>query len=303
MVTFDEFYSEYFKERWSSLRTALLTPHCSFPLKTNSNEPYFMDVSSVLASLLFAETLKTHTALLLSQCESKLSILDACSAPGGKLLVIAQYLTAQHVPFTILANELSSNRRRILAAVVKKHCNPVLQNSIAISGFDTARAGSKKTEHKRFHGILLDVPCSSERHVMQDSQAHASWTPARIKNLSQRQWSLLSSSFLLAKERALIAYITCAMTAHENDTVIERSLKKYGTAIQVLPVHKLATSIIADNSVASLHDADENSTTQQHSLANIHYECTKHGIAILPDVSQGAGPLYIALLFKQCALT
>ncbi len=301
MVTFDDFYSEYFKERWSSLRTALLAPHFSFPLKTDSTEPYFMDVSSVLASLMFAETLNAYADMLTHNADSsKLSILDACSAPGGKLLVTAQHLTAQHVPFTILANELSSNRRRILADVVKKHCNPSLQSSITISGFDAARAGSKKTEHKRFHGILLDVPCSSERHVIQDAQAYASWTPARIKNLSQRQWSLVSSAFLLAKDKAVIAYFTCAMTALENDAVIERALKKYGTAIQVLPSHELAISIIANNYLASLHNADKTNTMQQPSIDHIQFEATKHGIAILPDVSHGAGPLYIALLLKHC---
>jgi len=300
MVTFDEFYSGYFKDRWNTLRAALLTSHYSFPLKTDSNEPYFMDISSVLASLLFAETLKTYANTLLHyESESMLSLLDACSAPGGKLLAATRYLTAHHVPFTILANELSSNRRRILANVVKEHCNPALQRSITISGFDAARAGSKKTEHKRFHGILLDVPCSSERHVIQDAQAYASWTPARIKSLSQRQWSLLSSAFLLAKDNAVIAYITCAMTAQENDDIIERALKKYGPTVQVLPSHALAEHVLANNFFACLFNEAKTNTGESYSISSIQFESTKYGIALLPDISNGAGPLYIAMLLKH----
>lgn len=304
MNTFDEYYETYFKERWNTLKHAMLAPHEAFPLKTSAEHPYFMDTGSVLAGLMVADALQTYStgtnpSIMLT---TPLALLDACSAPGGKALVLAQELTRRNIPFTLLANELSSNRRRRLKEVLETHCNTTLRSTITVSGFDAARAGSKKTEHHRFSGILLDVPCSSERHVINDANARALWTPARIENLSQRQWALLSSAYLLAKETAVIAYVTCALTDAENDAVIARALQKYGENLTVLPSRLIAQSVVEKGTlrqVKSTSLAQRSDKALENDAARLSWEITAHGIAIMPDTSNGAGPLFISLLLKR----
>ncbi|MDR1211145.1 MAG: 16S rRNA methyltransferase, partial [Spirochaetaceae bacterium] len=159
-----------------------------------------------------------------------------------------------------------------------EHLPGPLRSRVKVSGFDAAREGGRKTEQGRFAAVLLDAPCSSERHVL--GQAAASqpgaldaWSPARPRFLAKRQWALLSSAFLLLREGASLVYITCSLTPEENDGPVSRLLEKYGE------------SVITDRP-----DFSEG-------------EKTLHGSIILPDTAGGMGPLYIARFLKREAQT
>jgi 16S rRNA (cytosine1407-C5)-methyltransferase len=194
------------------------------------------------------------------------TVLDACAAPGGKTLVLASRLS----PGTrLLANELSSDRRRRLSLVLDRHLNRERREWVRVSGFDAAAEGSKKKERGRFAGILLDAPCSSERHVISNEGALVKWTPARVKFLSQRQWALLSSAFLLLRSGSSLVYSTCALSEEENDAVVQRLTAKYGEEL-ILDVPDFTGG-----------------------------EKTKYGRIILPDRAQGMGPLYVARFGKK----
>lgn len=191
-------------------------------------------------------------------------ILDACAAPGGKSLVLASLMAPGS---TLLCNELSSDRRRRLSDVLDAHLDGDLRRRVRVSGFDAAAAGGRLSERGRFSAVLLDAPCSSERHVLRDRKALDAWTPARIRFLAQRQWSLLSSAFLLLTPGGSLVYATCALSPEENDGPVRRLFKKYGDQV-------------ANDSVK----AEEVPA----------FERTEYGIHYLPDRSSGAGPLYVA---------
>jgi 16S rRNA (cytosine1407-C5)-methyltransferase len=192
-------------------------------------------------------------------------ILDACAAPGGKSLVLA---AAMGEGVTLVSNEFSRNRRRRLEDVLKTHLPEEKRRRVRVSGFDAAALGGKKSEQGRFRAILLDAPCSGEAHVLGKAAALAAWTPARPRFLARRQWALLSSAFLLLAGGGSLVYSTCALTEEENDGVVLRLLEKYGEA--VIP--------------------DEPDFAEG--------EKTAHGRIILPDVSGGLGPMYVARFGK-----
>ncbi|HON89028.1 MAG TPA: hypothetical protein PK746_06120, partial [Spirochaetales bacterium] len=81
--------------------------------------------------------------------------------------------------------------------------------------------------------------------------------------------------------------------------IIERALKKYGPTVQVLPSHALAEHVLANNFFACLFNEAKTNTGESYSISSIQFESTKYGIALLPDISHGAGPLYIAMLLKH----
>jgi 16S rRNA (cytosine1407-C5)-methyltransferase len=193
------------------------------------------------------------------------TVLDACAAPGGKTLVIA---SAMGAGVRLLANELSSERRRRLSNVLDEHLGVETRERVTVSGFDAAALGGRKGEHGRFGAVLLDAPCSSERHVLSDPKALGQWTAARPRSLAQRQWALLSGAFLLLKAGGSLVYATCALSTEENDGVAWRLLKKYGAAVEL--------------------DAPDFSEGEQ----------TEYGKIILPDVSLGIGPMYVARFRK-----
>ena len=210
---FESYYSGIYGERWENLRKKLLQERPAYEFSEGLAAPYFLDYACVLA----ARSLEIPPG-------AEPSILDACAAPGGKTLVIT---AGMPLCANLISNELSSDRRRRLSDVLDKHLDADKRKCVRVSGFDAAAAGKRKSEHNRFSAILLDAPCSSEAHVLKDGKAYAAWTPARPKFLAQRQWSLLSSAFLMLSPGGCLVYSTCAITEIENDGVVKRLFEKY----------------------------------------------------------------------------
>ncbi|MDR2740798.1 MAG: 16S rRNA methyltransferase [Treponema sp.] len=254
--SFEEYYRSCFGGRWESLRQSLLEGGGAVPYAGGHTAlltaPYLLDRASVLA------------ALALCLPEEGL-VLDACAAPGGKSLVIASNMSGET---RLLSNEFSGERRRRLVKVLDGHLDAVLRDRVKVSGFDAAALAGKKSEHGRFDAILLDAPCSSEAHVLQNPAALAQWTNARPRSLAKRQWALLSAAFLLLRPGGSLVYATCALSPGENDGVASRLPEKYGNA--VIP--------------------DEPEFREG--------EKTAWGRLILPDTADGMGPMYVARFRK-----
>ena len=249
---FEAYYRNLWGSRWTTLRKSLLAPAAAIPYTEGLVKPYLMDGASVLA----AASLRLPAKGL---------ILDACAAPGGKSLVLASRMDADAA---LLCNELSGERRRRLAKVLDDHLDGEQRLRVTVSGFDAGKLGGKRGQWNRFDAILLDAPCSSERHVIQSAKALAEWTAARPRSLARRQWSLLSAAFLLLKEGGSLVYATCAITPEENDGPVSRLLAKYGGAVET-----------------DGPDFDSG-------------EATAYGRLILPDAADGMGPMYVARFRK-----
>jgi 16S rRNA (cytosine1407-C5)-methyltransferase len=249
---FDVYYQNLYGERWKFLRQSLLESPAPVPYKRGLKVPYFLDGSSVLAAL----------SLRLPE---EGTLLDACAAPGGKSLVIASVMGPG---MTLLANELSQTRRSRLVRVLDTHLDAEKREQVRVSGFDAAALAGKRGEQGRFAGILLDAPCSSERHVIQNKGALSQWKPARPRFLARRQWALLSGAFLLLRPGGSLVYATCALSEEENDGVASRLPQKYG-----------------EGALPDPPDFPEG-------------EKTAWGRLILPDKCGGMGPMYVARFRK-----
>ena len=250
---FEAYYENLFGDRWPRLRESLLLPAVHTPFSEGLIKPYMMDGASVLA----AASLRLPDSGI---------ILDACAAPGGKSLVLASGMADS---VQLLCNELSGERRRRLKNVLDEHLCDDKRLKVTVSGFNAAEMGGRKKEWNRFDAILLDAPCSSERHVIQSPKALAEWKSARPRFLSRRQWSLLSAAFLLLKNGASLVYSTCALSPEENDTPVKRLLEKYSGEVEL----------------------DEPDFTLG--------EKTRYGRLILPDECGGMGPMYVARFWKR----
>lgn len=254
-MSFDAYYAEAFGSRWASLKEALLMPPLQVPFTQSLMKPYYMDVASVAVS----SSMPTLDDGL---------ILDMCAAPGGKTLVLASMMEKS---VALQANELSSNRRARLHRVIQEHLSEEVRNRIEVTGYNASVMARFCKE--KYDRILLDAPCSSERHVIASESAIKQWTPARIKTLSIRQWALLSAAFLMLKAEGFLIYSTCALLEAENDCIIDKLLKKYKGARVV-------------------------NLEEEFTLPLRFPIKTRHGYAYLPDLHSGAGPMYFSLLSK-----
>lgn len=264
---FEQFYSAIYGARWEKLKAAFLSENQSAEYYVpGAEKSYFLDSASVLAAL----------ALPLKNAEK---ILDLCAAPGGKTVVLASRMSQNS---TLFSNERSAQRKARLSVVAQTCLPSEISKRVTISCGDGATWCVRQSES--FDRILLDAPCSSERHVFSDSKYLNEWSPSRIKTVAMQQWALLSSAYRLLRVNGIMVYSTCAICPAENDDAIEKLFKKFnkdGEHFKILPLS---------------FDLDEISAFCKISLPS--FEKTKYGFQILPDVQNGAGPIYFSIVKK-----
>ena len=251
-MEFFDYFSNLFGERWPLLLEALKGEGKATEVRFDEKlEPYFMDEASVYAA----------RALGVKPGDD---VLDMCAAPGGKTLIIASMLKGDG---SLQSNDRSPDRRLRLQHVIENSLPENWRSIIRVTGFDGMKFGLHKKEC--FDKILLDAPCSSDRHVLM-SPAHLEvWSAKRVKRLSVEQGALLASAVDALKPGGTVVYGTCALSPLENDDVVRKILKKR-------PAMRFER--IEDE----LPGADR----------------TEFGVHILPDRSEGRGPIYCSKLVK-----
>lgn len=152
-------------------------------------------------------------------------ILDACAAPGGKALFIAERLGDSH---TLVANDLSRARRERM-----KHVFADYGEKVGVWGMKAELICKKAPE--AFDKILLDAPCSSEAHIYTNTEELNKWSQNRIKGLKKRQVGLLSGVWHALKPGGILVYSTCAVTPEENEWVVGKFLKKRKGEAELVP--------------------------------------------------------------------
>lgn len=254
---FEQYYGELYGERWQTLREALLKPSNPVSLSDRLVEPYYMDQASILA------------ASILPISENN-SVLDMCAAPGGKTLSLALRLNGKG---SLTANDRSASRRNRLLNVIQTCLPSELRQIIRVTGHDSTKWSLH--EKNAYDRILLDAPCSSERHVLTDSSALSIWSPNRPKQLAIQQFAMLAAALDAAKAEAYILYSTCSICNLENELVIEKLISR-------------RKGLFEEVDMVVHHPELENLS-----------EKLEHGRIVLPDRQNGCGPLYFCLIRKK----
>jgi len=266
---FDAYYAEAFGGRWPALRAALSLEPAYAEWSAGGGKPYYLDTGSVLA------------AMSLPVAGAK-TLLDLCAAPGGKSLITASRMDEDA---SLICNDRSAQRKIRLARVLDESLRTEIRERVTVTCSDGAKWCLRQQEC--FDRILLDAPCSSERHVLADPAYLGEWSPSRIKTLSVMQWALLSSAYRMLVPGGYLLYATCALSTDENDAVVAKLTKKFETA-RFIPVDLAAVHAEAAGLLQSVRLPDA--------------ERTEYGCHVLPDAQNGAGPLYFSLIQKlpQC---
>lgn len=249
-LDFDGFYREQYGERWDSLKAAMLSEEEDKTSIDGLVVPYYMDRTSI------------ETAMLLP-VEGASSVLDMCAAPGGKSIVLASRMRGAG---QLTSNDRSPERRQRMRRAFESSLPEEWRGNITVTGHDASRWGVY--EKDAYDRILLDAPCSSERHVLTSPEHLSQWSPSRPKRLQALQFSMLSSALLAAKKGGIILYSTCSINRGEDEDIIARLIRKHPEEVREIPV-------------------------------SLEYgEKRDHGMIVLPDVSGGRGPMYAALIEK-----
>ena len=241
---FNDFYREVFGERWPTLKESLLKekayvllknpykdldtsdlpsffdlPHL-YELEEKTQDPgdgqaYFLDGASALAPY----------ALEVKPGED---VLDLCAAPGGKSLILAYALEGEGM---LTANDKSPNRRGRLKQNLQNFMpEDLYENYVRVTGHNASSWCLHETQ--AYDKILLDAPCSSEKHVLESPKHLAEWKLNRTKRLSTLQWTMLASAWQVLRTGGRIVYSTCSISPLENDQVVAKLIKKFGAQVK-----------------------------------------------------------------------
>jgi NOL1/NOP2/sun family putative RNA methylase len=170
---------------------------------------------------------------LFSQIEGK-TALDACAAPGGKTVQLAD---AMQNTGTIVALDVKRQRLRALANQLER-CD--VKNTIAYL-LDARRAS---TIGLKFDRILLDMPCSGNYTL--DSNWFNRRTIQDVERNARRQRQILSETVRTLKADGEIVYATCSLEPEENELNIDWAIRNLNLRTENISCHgeKALTNIL-----------------------------------------------------------
>jgi 16S rRNA (cytosine967-C5)-methyltransferase len=143
-------------------------------------------------------------------------VLDACAAPGGKALLMADL----GGPATrVIAAEAS---RRRLATLSRLRSRWGATN-VSVLGADALRPPFEPA----FDSVLLDAPCSGLGTLARNPDVRWRLAPADVDRHAARQRALLESVATLVRPGGRLVYAACSIEPEENEGVLVPFLERH----------------------------------------------------------------------------
>ncbi|MEM3623575.1 MAG: RsmB/NOP family class I SAM-dependent RNA methyltransferase [Candidatus Bathyarchaeia archaeon] len=158
-------------------------------------------------------------ATLFTDLKDKI-VLDACAAPGGKTVQLA---------------DLMENTGAIIALDVKLQRLTALSNQLERCHVKNAIVYNLDARHvsklgMKFDRILLDVPCSGNFSTDKD------WFKRRtirdVEENAKRQKEILTEAAKVLKDDGEIVYSTCSLEPEEDELNIDWAIKNLGFRVE-----------------------------------------------------------------------
>jgi 16S rRNA (cytosine967-C5)-methyltransferase len=136
-------------------------------------------------------------------------VLDACAAPGGKALLLADLVGPRG---RIVAGEASRRRLRTLCALSARWG----ATNVALVGADARRPPFARP----FDSVLLDAPCSGLGTLARNPDIRWRLRPEDVVRHASGQRELLEALCGLVRPGGRLVYATCSVEDEETDHVL-----------------------------------------------------------------------------------
>ncbi|KAL7741211.1 hypothetical protein ACLKA6_015103 [Drosophila palustris] len=209
-------------------------------------------------------------------------VLDACAAPGGKSLLMLQTLHLDQ----LVCNDVQESRLNKLRRVMQEYLFDYKQRWAGKRLMFSQSDARNLDEYASYDKILVDVPCTTDRHVLMH-QDNNIFKPTRIKErlrIPELQAGILANCLRLLKPGGSLVYSTCSLSPVQNDGVVHMALQK------VFTEHGITTTI-NDLSRHTALFADIYRFEQPKSL--------KYGQMVLPYLPANFGPMYFSKITRN----
>jgi 16S rRNA (cytosine967-C5)-methyltransferase len=176
------------------------------------------------------------------------TVLDACAAPGGKSLLIADTMAAARVPDLTLLKDLTNRGPTpsggladfgslIALDLPGERIDRLTENLAHIRGVtativpgDVRRGASRGLEQLGlpavYSAVLLDVPCTNTGVMRHRIDVKWRLQEGDFRQHAQQQLALLTAAARLVAPGGRLVYSTCSVDREENQGVVEAFLKE-----------------------------------------------------------------------------
>ncbi|MGI6538597.1 MAG: 16S rRNA (cytosine(967)-C(5))-methyltransferase RsmB [Caldicoprobacterales bacterium] len=145
------------------------------------------------------------------------SILDACSAPGGKATYMAEKMLRKG---RICALDIHPHRVELIKMNSKRMDSEIIESYV----FDASKYNQEW--HQCFDRVLVDAPCSGLGTLYKKPDIKARLTLKCYKELTILQMKILQNCSYYVKPGGVLVYSTCTINVEENQNIINEFLKK-----------------------------------------------------------------------------
>lgn len=146
------------------------------------------------------------------------TVIDVCSAPGGKTTSLAEQMR---------------NRGKIFACDIYPHKLKLVQNAANRLGIDIIETKQQDASvyldawGESADRVLVDAPCSGLGIIRRKPEIK--WTKhlSDIQSLSKLQYQILETAARYVKPGGELVYSTCTLTNEENNDIFYRFLREH----------------------------------------------------------------------------
>ncbi|UBF23721.1 16S rRNA (cytosine(967)-C(5))-methyltransferase [Kovacikia minuta CCNUW1] len=146
-------------------------------------------------------------------------VVDACAAPGGKTMHLAELMQDQG---TVWACDRTPSRLKKL----QQNADRLGLRSVKICPGDSRNLPQFIGQCDR---VLVDAPCSGLGTLHRHADARWRQTPDSVKELATLQTELLKQTAEWLKPGGILVYATCTLHPTENEIVIQTFLNQHCT--------------------------------------------------------------------------
>ena len=149
------------------------------------------------------------------------TVLDACAAPGGKTLMLAEAMKGRG---QLIAADANADRLDQLHANLSRTKTEGV--TVIARAVKDLRPGTDLPE-EGVDALLLDVPCSNTGVLQRRPEARWRYRPDMMPDLEEAQRALLHFGADLVRPGGRMVYSTCSSTDPENSDLVSSWIEEH----------------------------------------------------------------------------
>ena len=166
-------------------------------------------------------TVQDESAMIIApllELEDGMTVVDLCSAPGGKTTHIAEILqnTGKVLAYDIHESKLG---------LIKENCERLGITNVEVGVNDATKLNPELIAAS--DRVLIDVPCSGIGIIRKKPEIKWNKTRTDLREIIPIQRDIMESAWMYLKEGGIMIYSTCTLNKEENEENIDWFVNKH----------------------------------------------------------------------------